>query len=110
MTENDRGRATGEQQPASERLGGQTDTAKWEYLGVGCFSAYIGFAGGGMIAVLIAKIVGALSRCETDKETGAPCNWLTWASYGAIIGFLVVPTVSVLLFRRGRARANSDRR
>jgi hypothetical protein len=29
-------------------------TTRWEYLGVGCFSTFAGFAGGGMIAVLLA--------------------------------------------------------
>ena len=102
---------TGDRQAANgERPGGQTDTTKWEYLGVGCFSAFVGFAGGGMIAVLIAKIAGALTRCASDTETGAPCNWLTWAVYGAISGLVIVPVVSVWLFRRGRARANSDGR
>jgi len=90
--------------------GGQTDTTKWEYLGVGCFSAFVGFAGGGMIAVLIAKIAGALSRCAPEAETGAPCNWYSWAVWGAISGLVIVPVVSVWLFRRGRVRANSDRR
>jgi len=89
--------------------GGQTDTAKWEYLGVGCFSAFVGFAGGGMIAVLIAKIVGAFSRCTPEAETGAPCLWFTYAVIGALSGLVIVPTISLLLFRRGRARANSDR-
>jgi hypothetical protein len=91
------------------RVGGQTDTAKWEYLGVGCFSTFVGFAGGGMIAVLIAKITGAVSRCKADAETGAPCNWFTYAVFGAIVGALVVPAASLWLFRRGRARANYDR-
>src|SRR3954447_19630798 len=82
-----------------------TDTGKWEYLGVGCFSTFVGFAGGGMIAVLIAKIVGSLGRCKADAETGAPCNWLTYAFFGALLGAVIVPAVSVWIFRRGRLRA-----
>ncbi|MGH7619952.1 MAG: hypothetical protein ACREPM_22285 [Gemmatimonadaceae bacterium] len=96
----------GERRPET---GGQTDTTKWQYLGVGCFSTFVGFAGGGMIAVLVAKIVGALSRCTPDQETGAPCGWFTYAMYGALIGLVVVPVASLWLFRRGRARANYDR-
>jgi hypothetical protein len=86
-------------------------TAKWEYLGVGCFSTFAGFAGGGMIAVLIAKIVGAATRCATEAETGAPCNWFTYAVFGALIGLVLVPAVSIWFFRRGRekARANNER-
>ena len=85
--------------------GGQTNTSRWEYLGVGCFSTFVGFAGGGMIAVMVAKIVGGLSRCASDAETGAPCSWLTYAVYGALIGAVVVPSVSIWFFRRGRNRA-----
>ena len=62
-----------------------------------------------MIAVLIAKIIGALSRCTPDTETGAPCNWFTFAFFGAVIGFVLVPVISLWFFRRGRARANDDR-
>ena len=89
--------------------GGQTSTTKWEYFGVGCFSTFIGFAGGGMIAVLVAKIAGGLQRCPADKDTGAPCNWLTYAFFGMLIGTILVPTITIWLFRRGRARANNLR-
>jgi hypothetical protein len=87
---------------------GPADTRRWEYVGVGCFSTFVGFAGGGMIAVLIAKIVGALARCPSDAETGAPCNWFTFAKFGMIIGAVLVPTISIWFFRRGRARANNE--
>jgi hypothetical protein len=85
------------------------NTHKFEYLGVGCFSAFVGFAGGGMIAVLIAKIVGAAQRCPADAETGAPCNWFTYMFFGMITGFVIVPIVSVWFFRRGRSRASNSR-
>jgi hypothetical protein len=90
--------------------GGQTNTMKWEYLGVGCFSTFVGFAGGGMISVLIGKIVGAATRCPSDAETGAPCNWFTYAVFGAIIGAVLVPAISIWFFRRGRRRARQMKR
>lgn len=98
---------------AGRRLGGSAQlpapkTNKFEYLGVGCFSAFVGFAGGGMIAVLVAKIVGALQRCPSEAETGAPCNWFTYMSFGMIIGLVVVPIVSIWFFRRGRRRASNS--
>jgi hypothetical protein len=88
---------------------GQADTTRWEYLGVGCFSVFAGFAGGGMIAVLVAKMVGFFGRCPAEAETGAPCNWFTFAVFGAVIGAVVVPAISIWFFRRGRVRANNDR-
>jgi hypothetical protein len=84
-------------------------TTKWEYLGVGCFSTFVGLAGGGMIAVLIAKLVGALTRCAPEGETGAPCYWFTYAVFGALVGMVLVPTVSIWFFKRGRARAAHQR-
>jgi hypothetical protein len=89
---------------------GETNTTRWEYLGVGCFSLFVGFAGGGMIAVLIAKVVGALARCPAEAESGAPCNWFTYAVFGALIGAVLVPSISIWFFRRGRMRARHNER
>jgi hypothetical protein len=63
-----------------------------------------------MVAVLIAKIVGALSRCGADAETGAPCNWGTYWLRGALIGLVLLPSVSIWLFRRGRQREQHTER
>jgi hypothetical protein len=49
-----------------------------------------------------------LARCPSDAETGAPCNWFTFAKFGMIIGAVLVPTISIWFFRRGRARANNE--
>ena len=95
--------------PDGEQRGSADDVGP-HYLGLGCVTAVVGFAGGGMIAVLIAKIVGALTRCSSDAETGAPCNWFTYAVFGAIAGFVLVPIISIALRRRSRKRAlNSER-
>ena len=80
------------------------------YFGVGCFTVVAGFAGGGMIAVLIAKIVGAMTKCPAEAETGAPCNWFTYWFFGAIAGAVLLPAISVLLLRRARRRANNSER
>ena len=91
--------------------GGAPETPRPHYFGIGCFTAFAGFAGGGMIAVLIAKIVGAATRCAAEAETGAPCNWFTYAVFGAITGAIVLPIVAITLLRRSRRRLeNSERR
>jgi hypothetical protein len=76
----------------------------WPYLGVGCITFVSGFFGGGMIAVLIAKVVGFAQKCTPDSETGAPCNWFGYAVIGALIGMVLFPTVALLLLRRGRLK------
>jgi hypothetical protein len=80
------------------------------YFGVGCFTVFAGFAGGGMIGVLIAKIVGFAQRCPVDNETGAPCSWLTFAMYGAIAGAVLLPTIAISSLRRARRRTQNSER
>src|SRR5512146_2222284 len=91
----------------------QTDQANGPppaYFGIGCLTAVAGFAGGGMIAVLVAKIVGALTHCTADAETGAPCAWGTYWVRGALIGMILLPAVSLWRVRRGRRRAQHSER
>jgi hypothetical protein len=87
---------------------GATNVPGPHYFAVGCFTAIGGFAGGGMIAVLIAKIVGAATRCSAEAETGAPCHWFTYWFYGAVIGTVLLPVIAISLLRRGRRRANNS--
>jgi hypothetical protein len=63
-----------------------------------------------MIGVLVAKIVGAFARCAVEAETGAPCNWATFAVYGAFIGAVALPTTAILLLKRARRRAQNSER
>jgi hypothetical protein len=82
--------------------------SKLSYVGVGCVGAIIGLFGGGMIAVLISKIVGGLTSCHAEAESGAPCNWTDYWTWGARIGVLLVPAVSIFLLRRGRQRSRNS--
>jgi MFS family permease len=88
----------------------QAPTSRSAYFGIGCITAVAGFVGGGMIAVLVAKIVGAFARCSPDAETGAPCSWTTYWLIGAVAGLVLLPTVTILLFARGRRRAQNSER
>jgi hypothetical protein len=82
----------------------ETESSGWPYLGVGCLMAVIGFTGGGMIAVLVAKVVGAIRGCTPAAETGAPCAWTTFWAWGALIGLIVLPSIGIWRMRRGRQR------
>ena len=86
----------------------EASDARPHYFGIGCFTVVAGFAGGGMIGVLIAKIVGAAQRCPTEAETGAPCNWFTFAVFGAMIGAVLLPTIAISSVRRARRRTNNS--
>jgi hypothetical protein len=81
---------------------------RYRNIGVGCFTTFIGFFGGAMISVLIAKIVSqALSEPQCE---GLPtCNWLTWAARGGVVGMIILPTVSVWRLKRGDAEHDRSR-
>ena len=54
-----------------------------------------------MIAVLIAKIVGAMTRC-TAPEGFPACNTFEFLLPGGLIGAIGLPTVALLRLRKGR--------
>lgn len=83
---------------------GETNEGIWPYLGVGCVTVIAGFFGGGMIAVLVAKIIGAARGCPADPETGAPCDWFTYLVVGACVGVIFLPGAAIWRMRRGRMR------
>jgi MFS family permease len=76
----------------------------WAYVGVGCVMSLAGFFGGAMIAVLVAKIVGAIRGCAPEPETGAPCGWFVYAVCGALFGLVVLPAVAIWRMRVGERR------
>ena len=86
----------------------QASEGVWPYVGVGCLSAVAGLVAGGMIAVFIAKIVGGVMGCQAAAETGAPCGWSTYWSWGARIGVFGLPIVVLVRMRRARIRARTS--
>jgi len=83
----------------------EAGSRRWAYVGVGCLTSVIGFTGGAMIAVFVAKIVGAFRGCVPDAETGAPCDWFVYAVGGALLGLVSIPTIAIWRMRSGEARA-----
>lgn len=91
--------------PEEEALG-----RGWQYLGVGCLTAAGGFFGGGIIAVMLAKIVGAFTGCAPDNETGAPCNWYYYAIAGALVGVVLLPSFAIIRLRQSRTDSRNSER
>ena len=94
--------------PPTRRPDSDPNEGVWPYLGVGCITLVSGFFGGGMIAVLIAKIVGFARKCTPDGETGAPCNWYNFAVVGALAGMVLFPTIATLLLRRSLMKRRNN--
>lgn len=72
-------------------------------IGVGCFTTFVGFASGGMIGVLIGKIVGNVRRCVPIEGTPA-CDWYYFAAAGMIVGAVTLPILALRRLRRMDAR------
>jgi hypothetical protein len=90
------GSAEGEPQRAAEA----EEDRKARAIGVGCFTAFAGFWSGGMVAVLIGRIVEGLRKAPSCE--GLPiCNWASYAMVGAAVGAISLP---VLVLRRLRRR------
>ena len=67
-------------------------------LGIGCFMAIVGFFSGGMIAVLLSKLVAFLTRAPTCD--GIPtCNWYIYMFVGGVIGALTLSWLVVSALR-----------
>jgi hypothetical protein len=76
---------------------------RWAYVGVGCLTTASGFFGGGMIAALVAKIVGSARRCVPPE--GFPACDLWWFVLpGALLGMVFLPTMAISRMRRAEAR------
>ena len=76
---------------------------------VGCLMAVAGFFAGGMVAVLIAKWVGAARGCVPGEGLPA-CDWHIFAGVGGLLGLLTLPTFTLRALRRSRARARTSER
>jgi hypothetical protein len=78
-----------------------TESTVWPYIGVGCLTLIVGFFGGGMIAMLVGKVVDGVTGCVPSE--GLPvCTWWRYWWTGALLGGVSLPTLAVARMRRGR--------
>jgi hypothetical protein len=78
-------------------------------VGVGCLTAVAGWFSGGMVGVLVAKIVASLTKAPRCPDIPT-CDWAQYAFAGAVIGLITLPTMVLLRLRRSDVRAaNSER-
>lgn len=85
----------------AERLPGDR-LSLGNYIGIGCLTMIAGFFGGGMIAVLVAKVVGSVRGCQPPEGLPA-CDWGSYAMVGMIIGVVGLPLVSIIRLRSRRS-------
>ena len=78
-------------------------------VGVGCVTALAGLFSGGMVGVLIARIVAYVTRAPTC--TGLPtCDWYKYAAVGMLVGVITLPLLTLMRLRRGDAETTNSER
>ena len=76
-------------------------------IGVGCFTAVVGFAAGGMLGVFAGWAWAFFTRAP--KCTGIPsCDWGYWATAGAWIGLVTLPAFALWQLRGPGRQARQD--
>jgi len=63
---------------------------------------------GGMIAVLVGKIVGSVRGCEPLAGTPA-CDWPLYAAVGMLIGAVSLPVLTLMRLRKGEKAADNSK-
>jgi len=72
-------------------------------IGVGCFTTFIGLWSGGMVAVMIGKVVEGVRGAPSC--VGLPlCNWHVYAGVGAAVGAISLPLLVLMRLRRRDVR------
>jgi hypothetical protein len=68
-------------------------------IGIGCLTTFAGFFSGGMVGVLVAKVVGIMQGCRPGEGLPA-CNWWVYAGVGAVLGALTLPVLALSRLNR----------
>jgi hypothetical protein len=79
-------------------------------LAIGCFTAWLGFVSGAMVAALLSKFTAFVTK--TNNCDGIPsCNWYIWAGIGGVIGAITLPMlVMIVLGKPVKAKAGAPQR
>ena len=73
---------------------------------IGCFTAWLGFISGAMVAALVSKMVAYLTRAPACA--GVPsCNWYIYALAGGGVGAVSLPLL--VLWTLGKPAKGSHR-
>ena len=82
--------------------------SRWRYL-VAIWFAIVGYFSGGMVAVLIAKVVGFLNRC-TPPEGFPACDFESYFRVGTLLGALSLPGLIIWRMWQSDARRRHAQR
>jgi hypothetical protein len=82
--------------------------SRWRILPLGCLMTVAGFFSGAMIAVLVAKVRGALIHCQPVSADLPACDWQNFAGVGGVLGALSLPSLVLWRLRTPRRARRED--
>ena len=75
---------------------------------VGCLTIVVGFFGGGMITLLLVRVLDLFRRCSPAEGLPVCGNWAIYAGIGGLIGAILLPTVVFIKLLRADAAARDS--
>lgn len=92
--------------PAANRSGEAPKVSIRRRVAIGCFTAWLGFFSGAMVAALLSKLAAFVLRAPECAEVPS-CNWYIWAGAGGVIGAVTLPIL--VLVALGKPPKSRDR-
>ncbi|MFI5231548.1 MAG: hypothetical protein ACHQSE_03440 [Gemmatimonadales bacterium] len=77
---------------AANRSGAPSKVSFRRKAAIGCFTAWLGFVSGAMVAALLSKLAAFVTRAPECAEVPS-CNWYIWAAAGGAIGAVTLPVL-----------------
>ncbi|HEU4628673.1 MAG TPA: hypothetical protein VFS08_02980 [Gemmatimonadaceae bacterium] len=84
----------------AEQAGSEEISGCWGRAGFGCATVLGGWFGGGIIAIMVLKILSFFTRVGNCNDLPVPCNWYKFAFAGAVVGAIGLPGVLLWKMRR----------
>lgn len=87
------GWSSGDRRPAGATQQENEDAVAFgRKFGLGCFTFIIGGFSGGMVAVLVGRVIEGLRKAPSCE--GLPvCNWYVYVAVGGLLGALSLPVL-----------------
>ena len=73
---------------------------------IGCFTSWLGFVSGAMVAALLSRFTAFLMRADGCPDIPS-CNWYIWAGIGGVIGASTLPVLVLSRLGRPARKPNS---
>ena len=90
-----------DQEPEAGRTeaGASIRVSNGRKVAIGCFTAWLGFFSGAMVAALLSKLAAFVTRAPECSELPS-CNWYVWAGVGGVVGAVTLPVLVLLTLGR----------